>query len=374
MVGVKVANMNDINDSQGVIKMKTVIQVVQHLLPGGIETLSLDLAKFTPPNETIYIVSLEGDLSSALRAWPRLRAYKKQLIFMNKPPGLTFALVKSLTHLFKRLNAKAVHTHHIGPLLYAGSAARLAGIKHLIHTEHDVWHLSNNKRRFLQRNVIKLLKPVLVADANIVADKMRGFLQCNDQIKVIPNGIDTEHFVPGDKHIARSKLNLPHGVKLIGCSGRLEVVKGQDLLIKAVSQLPNVHLTIAGVGSLKAYLIGLVRSLNITDRVHFLGCVEDMPSFYQALDVFCLSSLNEGFPLSPLEAQSCNIISVVTDVGGAKETLCPNSGTLTAPNSVKAIADALRSTLVDNATILPRQHIQQFSDVRVMARAYANLR
>ena len=178
--------------------MTMIAQVVQHMSPGGIETMALDLADFCQDNEKTIIISLEGDLESAIKQWPRLKPYKDRLIFLNKQPGNKPSLIFKLRNLFKQLNIDVVHTHHIGPLLYAGMAARLAGIRHLIHTEHDAWHLNNKKRRSLQRLVIFMTRPKLVADAATVAKAMKKHLKTK-QINTVYNGIDTYRFKPGDQ-------------------------------------------------------------------------------------------------------------------------------------------------------------------------------
>lgn len=354
---------------------KTVIQVVQHLRPGGIETLALDLATFSEPNEKNIIISLEGNIETALNAWPRLRPFRENLLFLNKQPGLTPSLIMQLRRIFKNTSADTIHTHHIGPLLYAGLAARLEGVKHLIHTEHDAWHLMEYKRRILQRWTIKLLQPTLAADADTVANTMRMQLRCNNPISVIRNGIDTEYFIPGDLNIARQHLNLPPRVQLIGCSGRLELVKGQSILINALSELPpTIHLVFAGSGSTESQLRAQVEQLKLNQRVHFLGRIDNMPMFYQSLDIFCLPSLNEGFPLAPLEAQACNIPAVVTNVGGSRETVCPHSSEVIPANDHHTMAATLNTMLQKNNIHQPRTFVQQYCDVRLMVRAYANLR
>jgi len=353
--------------------MSTIVQVVQHLIPGGIETMALDLSAFCEKHDRTIIVSLEGEHQSAVRNWPRLRSVSNKLIFLDKQPGLKPLLILRLNQLFKQLQADVVHTHHIGPLFYAGLAARLAGVNCLIHTEHDAWHLNNTRHRNLQRRVIYLTRPLLVADAETVAVGMRHFLKVNN-IQVIRNGIDTERFTPGSQKKSRLRLSLPLDARLIGCSGRLEEVKGHRALIYALSRLPkNVHLALAGSGSIDAMLHQLVDGLNLNKRVHFLGHVDEMPTFYRALDIFCLPSLNEGLPLSPLEAQACDIPTAVTDVGGCRETLCPHSGKLIPAGNVEAMATTLGNMLQLPHTS-PRSFVQKWGDVRLMAKAYADLR
>lgn len=356
--------------------MNTVIQVVQHLRPGGIETMALDLATFCDHHENTLIVSLEGDRDSAIAAWPRLAQYADSLIFLGKKPGLRPSLILTLTRLFMALKADVVHTHHIGPLVYAGLAARAAKVGCLIHTEHDAWHLENTHRRTLQRRIIRLTRPILVADAQTVADAMK-ILPLEHDIQIVRNGIDTERFKPGNQYQARRRLVLPLDVPLIGCSGRLEEVKGQSILIDAVAQMPgDPHLALAGTGSTEAALRHQAQTLGLENRIHFLGHVDDMPTFYQALDAFCLPSLNEGLPLAPLEAQACAIPTVVTDVGGSHETLCPQSGELIPSGDACAMASTLVCMLKKpkQATHTnPRHFVQQQGDVRLMAQAYADL-
>ena len=90
-----------------------------------------------------------------------------------------------------------------------------------------------------------------------------------------------------------------------------------------------------------------------------IGHVEDMASFYNALDIFCLPSLQEGFPLTPLEAQACNIRVVVSDVGGSKDTLCPMTGIAVPAGNVDALAKSLLSMLQYNETFSPREFIKE---------------
>lgn len=355
--------------------MKTIIQVVQHLRPGGIEIIALDLLDCASANENMIIVSLEGDIQTAIKHWPKLASYRKHLIFIDKPPGLTLSLVTILIRIFKKTGADAVHTHHIGPLLYAGLAARLRGIKHLTHTEHDAWHLNDKKRCLIQKMAIKILQPTLVADAQTVADNMQKKLQCNNKITVIRNGINSQYFIPGEQLLARKQLNLPTDVKIIGCSGRLEKVKGQSVLVNALVALPkSIHVVFAGSGSTEQSLQKLAQDLNLSKRVHFLGHIDQMPTFYQCLDLFCLPSLNEGLPLSPLEAQACNIKTLVTDVGASRETLCPKSGKFVIANNAMAMANELLNMLNNPANCQPREFVKIHGDLHNMAKSYANLR
>jgi glycosyltransferase involved in cell wall biosynthesis len=350
------------------------MQVVQHLKPGGIETLTLDLLNHADETEHMLIVSLEGSRTRALADWPTLRPFADQLHFLDKRPGWRPGLIWQLRQLMRELNVNSVHTHHIGPLIYGGIAARLAGIGNRLHTEHDAWHLSRSRRRRLQGMVLRVVAPQLVADADIVAESIRGYWP-RLETRVIRNGIDTHRFVPGDSRLARSRLGLPQQVKLIGCSGRLEAIKGQDVLIESTSRLPaNIHLAIAGSGRREKQLRKQVRDLALEKRVHFLGHIDDMPLFYQSIDLFCQPSHQEGLPLAPLEAQACNVPVVATNVGGSREALCPTTGRLVPRGDVGRMTSQLLASLTERAGSEPRDFVKRHGDVRQMARSYAALR
>ena len=123
--------------------MSRVCQVVQHLRPGGIETLVLELARLAPPGQTTDILSLEGSPERAVAAWPRLAQTGAGLKFFAKAPGWRIDCLLALTRYLRQVRPRAVHTHHVGPLIYGGLAARLAGVPRIIHTEHDAWHLQD---------------------------------------------------------------------------------------------------------------------------------------------------------------------------------------------------------------------------------------
>ncbi len=356
--------------------MKNVIvQVVQHLRPGGIETMALDLLQQLQPKADIYIFSLEGDEQSALAYWPRLQQVKNHLRFFNKGPGISLKLITDLKKALQQVNASAVHSHHIGPLLYGGAAARLLGLVH-VHTEHDAWHLNAVANRRLQNLLIRLIKPQLVADCDAVAEQLLHHFPFS-QPKVILNGIDTHRFIPAtpqDKLTAREQLKLPALCSLIGCAARLESVKGHDFLLKALSKThTDIGLVLAGRGSLKQHLQQEAHRLGIADRVFFLGHLDDTLPFYHAIDMFCLPSLNEGLPLSPLEAQACGVPVIVTDVGGCRSIVCPKSCELVKPGNTQALINAILRLHYSPFRNNPRKFVLSTGNLEKTADAYFNL-
>jgi glycosyltransferase involved in cell wall biosynthesis len=168
---------------------------------------------------------------------------------------------------------------------------------------------------------------------------------------------------------------LPSDVRLIGCAARLHPVKGHRFLLDALADLPtSVHLALAGDAEEAPALERQARRLGIAHRVRFLGRIDAMPTFYRALDAFCLPSLAEGLPLSTLEAQACGVPVVVTDAGGSPESACPVSGRVVPAGEAGALAKALRSVLDAHPDADPRAFVRAHGDVRAMSAAYAALR
>ena len=83
----------------------------------------------------------------------------------------------------------------------------------------------------------------------------------------------------------------------------------------------DLKLIIAGDGPEEEKLINYSKELNIFDRVHFLGFVEDMRSFYDDIDIYCISSTTEDLPLSVIEAMMSGKPIIASNVGGIPDIL-----------------------------------------------------
>ncbi|WP_201331251.1 glycosyltransferase, partial [Lactobacillus nasalidis] len=129
--------------------------------------------------------------------------------------------------------------------------------------------------------------------------------------------------------------------------GRLEKVKGQDLLLKAfkAADLPKAHLYIAGSGSQEENLKKLAQDLALTDQVTFTGFLtqEKLGQLYRKMDLAVLSSYSESFPLVLLEAADNLVPLLSTDVGGAKELIPEGKGWVVPVKDEKALAEQLKA-------------------------------
>jgi len=171
------------------------------------------------------------------------------------------------------------------------------------------------------------------------------------KISVIPNGIDTERFYPVDKKKAKKSLKLAPNKRFILSVGALIPLKGHDLTIKAVSQVlrshPELQLYIIGSGPEKHKLESLIFSLNLQNSVFLLGQIpnNDLVFWYNAADLFCLSSQKEGWPNVLTEALSCGTPVVATKVFGAPEIVQSPAMGLLVKRTVDDIANGMNQAL-----------------------------
>lgn len=152
-----------------------------------------------------------------------------------------------------------------------------------------------------------------------------------DKVKVIPNGVDAAKFHLMDREPLRAMLGWPPGSLVILSAGYLIERKGHHRIVRALKQLRErgfpAELAIAGApgreGLFESHLRGLVSSLGLEGKVHFLGEVTParMAELMAAADVFCLASSREGWPNVVHEASACGAPVVATDVGGVPDML-----------------------------------------------------
>ncbi|MEM7653335.1 MAG: glycosyltransferase, partial [Pseudomonadota bacterium] len=181
---------------------QTLVHIVQHLKPGGIETMALSLALASQRFADVHVISLEGNGNEVELDFADAPDLRSKLHFLGKPAGVSWATVRELRRILARLQPASVYTHHIGPLLYGGIAGRMAGIKTVVHTVHDVWHLEDQKQRRMEGFLVRALKPIIVVHGHGNARAIKNIWP-RAEVQVIPTGVDLQRFAPGDRAAAR---------------------------------------------------------------------------------------------------------------------------------------------------------------------------
>jgi len=147
---------------------------------------------------------------------------------------------------------------------------------------------------------------------------------------------------------------MPGGGRVIGTLGRLVPQKGHDVLVEALTELPDARAVIVGEGPSRAELEQLARRLGVDDRLELPGWSDDAPGYLPTFDVFVLPSRDEGLPLAMLEAMLAGVPVVASDVGSIREAIeHDRSGMLVPAGDPHALAVAVR-LLLDDAELRAR--------------------
>lgn len=329
-----------------------VIQLTQFLGIGGLESFIVDLCKAM--DRGIFNVGVLCLNKYDEHYRDSLQQYGIPVDLIRKNGKYDWRFLLRAADFLKSRNTDVVHVHG-GCLLYGALIGRLSGAKEVIYTIHGM-PIFSGLQASLEEFVSLALIDNIVAVSSEVADyyrKRNRFL--NGKLQTIINGIDHTRYTPCNDQgpIARWKAlyGLPPDKKIIGSVGRLEPVKNYQVMLRAFSELVHhwgndAHLVLVGDGSEETDLRVLADRLSIANRVSFLGMQYNMPTIYPVFDVFALSSTTEGTSISLLEAQSCGIPAVVTDVGGNSAIIRDGyNGYLCPSGDYLSIADRLHRLL-----------------------------
>lgn len=256
--------------------------------------------------------------------------------------------------LMLRERPDIVHTH----TAKAGAVGRLAGLMYrwltpsamigrrrqcrFVHTFHGhVFHSYYGPARTKMFLTIERLLSRATDRIVVVSEQQRreineGFrVGHREQFEVIPLGLDLDVFSnwKSRRSHARAGMDATESDMLIGIVGRLTEVKNHELFLRAAARVkelvaaqnlrPRVRFMIVGDGRLRASLESKARELGLTEDVAFLGTRNDPEDFYPALDIVALTSLNEGTPLTLIEAMANQRPVIATAVGGVTDLLGP---------------------------------------------------
>jgi glycosyltransferase involved in cell wall biosynthesis len=292
-----------------------------------------------------------------------------------------------LYRVMREVRPDVVHTHkakagavgRAAALLYRwGTPAALVGRPRrvrVVHTFHGhVFHgyygrLASRLFVAVERALARLATDRVVTISRQQREEIVGRYRVGTAARstVIPLGLDVPvpASLPARRLAVRAELGVADGELLVVAVGRLCEVKNHALLLDAVARARHdglpVRLALVGDGHLRAALEARARELGIADAVRFVGFVDDPTGHYAAADVVALGSVNEGTPLTLLEAMACARCVAATAVGGVVDILGRrrrehpagvvewDHGTTVASGDAAAFAASLRLLAADPA-------------------------
>lgn len=325
--------------------------VLPSLAMGGMETMTRDLALgLAARNHQVGVTCIEeeGELAAPLRQ-------SGVPVSLVKCPGIrpNFLPAARLGAHFAALGCDIAHLHS-GVWAKAALASRSARVPAIISTLHgfaygegwmnELWRWWGARNSDHIVAVSASLRRHLIVRTRIPEEK----------VTVVQNGIDTDHFAPGDRSGAlRSRFGIAPESPVIGCVARLDPVKNHALLFASLKQVlascPQTRLVLVGEGPLRQALEAQVKEMGLCAAVIFAGGFADTAPLYRDLDVFVLASLSEGTSISVLEAMASGLPVVATAVGGTPDLLEDGAcGLLVPSGDAAAMADAIIRVLRDD--------------------------
>lgn len=347
-----------------------IIHIIPTLGGGGAERLLVDLASnINKEKYEIKIISLKTS-----NYWEK-ELMQKQIVCaaLAQKKGVSLITWWRLVRLLKMKQPDIVHTHLFGADFYGILAAKIAGCKTIISTEHNINYSEGLTKRLVKRYVYKYANQI-IAVSGAVRDYLVKERIDQAKIKVVHNGINTHKFLARRNYFQKEKL-------LIGTVGKLEEQKGIEDLISAMSLIKNnnINCQIAGEGPLRESLQALITKLKLEDKVRLIGWQSEINKFFSKLDIFVLPSRWEGFGLVVLEAGLAGLPVIASGVDGLKEIIENNkNGVLVEPGNAEVLATAIRRLANDIkrqerlAQALQNTALQRFS-LGDMVRKYEDI-
>lgn len=301
---------------------------ITHVLPslrtGGAEVFTVNLLKTLDKRQfdcsliTLFTPEINNHLLQDL-----LKAEIKHF-GLGKSMGFSVRVIFSLRSLLRKLEPNLIHSH-MYTLKYVYFAHLGRRPPPWIHTTHTV---ATKELLRLERVIAlhlyrkRISQPIAVSFN--VAESLSEIYRVNE-IKVIHNRIPCPNKDKKSKTYYRNMLSLPTSKILLINVARMAPAKNHVMLLEAFSRVlkkaPRAHLVLIGDGVLRETLEQITRDRGIADHVSFCGKVNDPTPYLRAADLFVLSSLREGLPVSLLEAMREGLPVVATKAGGIPEVV-----------------------------------------------------
>jgi glycosyltransferase involved in cell wall biosynthesis len=275
-----------------------------------------------------------------------------------------------LWRLMRQFKPDVVHTHTAKAGFVGRLAAWLARVPVRVHTFHGHvfrGYFGSQKTRLfliLERWTARITDKLITISPMLKDELVNEFhIAPAGKFTIVPLGLDLAPFAAAPRHAGtfRAAFGIPADAPLVGIVGRLVPIKNHELFLAMAAQIhidqPDVRFAIVGDGELRADLEARVEALGLRDAVIFTGWQHDLRAIYSDMDALVISSLNEGTPVSVIEALAAGVPVVATAVGGIPDLLRHGQyGRLVAADDPVALADAVRAALADNT---PHEALQQ---------------
>ena len=280
-----------------------------------------------------------------LNQYPGLRLKKIPQLRRSINPLIDFLAFFRLLITISQFRADIVHTHGAKSGFLGRLAAFFSGVPIIVHTFHGHFFHSyfspaiSRTVAWVEKIIGKITTSAIALSATQKNDLVYGYkILPAHKIHVIPLGFQYNSSIDAQtlRSGFRNKYGLQENDVAIGIVGRIVPVKNHNFFVEIIKSYQqrfsnsNVAFFIIGDGGLKSKVEALLLenkitynnlSVNAADRVVFTSWLQQMDEVMNGLDIVVLTSLNEGTPLSMIEAQYFEKPVISTNVGGVKDTM-----------------------------------------------------
>ncbi|WP_433331198.1 glycosyltransferase [Spirillospora sp. CA-294931] len=349
-----------------------VLHVITGLDNGGAERQLLMLVRHLPVQCEVAVLTEAASLA------PALEDAGARVHHIGMRGNRDLRAVARLARLIRRGEYDVVHTHLYRACVYGRVAARLAGARRVVATEHSLGagHIegrpTSTSVRLLYRATERLGR-MTIAVSPTVAARLRLWGVPKSRLVLLPHGIVPDEFAfdPAKRARVRAHFGIGPDEYVIGAVGRLVATKRLDVLIHALGD--RGRLLIVGEGPERAALEKLAAN---SGRVVFAGDTDDVPAALSAMDLFAAPSTQETFGLSVLEALASGL-PVLYTACPALEDLPPSFAPRArrVSREIDAWREALAVHVTSARTDVPMavQHYSIDTQVEALTRLYLSI-
>ena len=275
------------------------------------------------------------------------------------------AAYKKIKQIIKEFKPDIVHTHAAKAGALGRRAAYACKVPVIVHTFHG--HVFHSYFGKLKTAIFKQIERKLAKKSDgiiAISDLQKEELSkvhkiCkSERIKVIPLGFDLDKFNEASlsREETRVKYNLAEDEIAVAIVGRLAPIKNHSLFLDVVEKVlsstsKKVKFFIVGDGEEREVIKERVSLINskYPNAIEMTSWIKNIGAFNSGMDVMCLTSNNEGTPVSLIEAQAGNLPIVTTDVGGVRDIMLDGgTGFIVPKNNVEQFAEKLLLLIEDN--------------------------
>lgn len=357
--------------------MPKVMHIFNRLILGGVSAHVIYLVTLLEPNfeSTLVIGSKESHEKNADFLASENNIVPIVISSLRREINLVDDIKSywQLRKIIRKHKPDIVHTHTSKPGTLGRLAAFHENVPVILHTFHGhAFHsyfgkLKTNFFIQVERYLAKISTKIIAISKTQKEELSDTYKICDSsKIEIVPLGLDLNKFIDdsGSRRIEfRDKYGIETEEVAIGIIGRLVPIKNHEFLIEVIKLIQpklnkKIRVIVVGDGHTKEALFSKLKQLNISYNYYpdsikpelftFTSWIDNMESVYPGLDIVCLTSINEGTPVSLIEAQASSKAIVTTNVGGVKDILLENiSGFITEVGDSSTFSESLLK-LIEN--------------------------